>query len=351
MAILGFLVSAAYWPWLWSPAMVPKWMALSILAPGLLLYRQQPIPFTGAHLAGCGLILWAAISVLWSWVPLYSLGALWVAVILPSVAFCLGSQQQSLRPLFIGAGVGLGASSAVAIGQLAGWIDWPTINIPSGLFLNKNFMAEAAALVLIWLIAERVWWLAVIVTPCIALADARGALLALGTGLALYLWRKPSWLIGGLLAADMVLFGMGMWTHTSATTTERIAIWQDSLDSLGFIGTGIGSYGFMPHPLNPDGYSMHTHNDLLELLYELGMIGAGLAALFIWELRGPLNSARLVLVVFAVEACFAFPSHLPATMALAALAAGYAVRDRALVRDFAHERRHFGHPGLAGAGP
>jgi hypothetical protein len=351
MFALGLAVTAAYWPWLWSPAMVPKFAALSILAPALLLYRQQPIPFTRAHLAGAVLIGWAALSVIWSAVPLYSLNGLWLTVVLPAVCFCLGSQSPQLRPLFIGAGLGMAVSSAVAIGQLAGWVDWPTINIPSGLFLNKNFMAEAAALVLIWLIAERVWWLVPLVIPAIALADARGALLALGIGLALELWRRPSWLIAGLLVADMALFGMGIATHSAATTAERLDIWAESADDLGFFGTGIGSYGFMPHQVLADGRVMHAHNDALELLYELGMIGLGLAALFVWELRGALNSARLVLIVFAVEACFAFPSHLPATLAIAAVAAGHAVRNRALVRAVFARRRNFSNARLAGAGP
>jgi O-antigen ligase len=287
---------------------------------------------------------------LWSWVPLYSIGALWQIAFLPAICFCLGSQNHSLRPLFIGAGLGMACSAAVAVLQLAGWIHWPTINVPSGLFLNKNFMAEAAALVLIWLIVERVWWLAALVAPALALADARGALLALGVGLALQSWRRPSWLMGGLLVAEMVLFGYGMATHSAATTVERLDIWQESVDNLGFFGTGIGSYGFMPHQLHADGFSMHAHNDYLELVYELGLIGLGLWVLFMRELWGPLNSVRLVLIVFAVEACFAFPSHLPATMALAALAAGYAVRDGVVVRRVATHRRNFGNPGVAGAG-
>jgi hypothetical protein len=348
---LGLAVTSAYWPWLWSPAMSPKWIALSVLSCGLLLYRNERIPFTAGHLVGAALLGWAALSVTWSQVPLYSLNGFWQAAILPAVCFCLGSQSPSLRPLFLGAGLGVAASSAVAIGQLVGWIDWQTINIPSGLFLNKNFMAEAVALVLIWLIAEQVWWLAVPVMPAIALADARGALLALGVGLALELWRRPSWLIGGLLVADMVLFGAGMATHSSATTTERLDIWANASDGIDVFGSGIGSYGFVSGQILTDGHPMHAHNDYLELVYELGVIGAALATLFAWELWGPLNSARLVLVVFAVEACFAFPAHLPATMAIAALAAGHAVRDRVVVRRLATHRRNFGNPGLAGAGP
>ncbi len=347
---LGLAVASVYWPWLWSPAMAPKWITLSVLASALLLYRSEPIPFTRAHLAGSALLGWAVLSVAWSPVPLYSLNGLWQTVVLPAVCFCLGSQSSNLRPLFIGAGLGMVASSAVAIAQLAGWVDWPTINIPSGLFLNKNFMAEAAALVLIWLIAERVWWLAVPVMPAIALAGARGALLALGVGLALELWRRPSWLIGGLMVADMALFGAGMVHHTTASTTERMDIWANASNGIGVFGSGIGSYGFTSGQLLADGHPMHAHNDYLELVYELGMVGLGLAAVFAWQLRGPLTSARLVLIVFAVEACFAFPAHLPVTVALAALAAGHAVRDRVMVRRVAARRRNFGNPGLAGAG-
>ena len=256
---------------------------------------NEPIPLTRAHLLGCVLIGWAVLSVLWAPQPLYSLNGLWQVVILPAICFCLGSQNRSLRPLFIGAGIGLAVSSAISIGQLAGWIDWPSINTPSGLFLNKNFMAEAAALVLIWLIAERVWWLVVLVAPCVVLAGARGALLALAIGLGLLTARRLSRLTLGLLAAVAGLFIIGLWGPDPvdwpfATLGERWSIWVDTVHGIGLLGSGIGSYGFMPHPMQPDGTLMHAHNDYLELVYELGAIGAILGALFAWELRGPLNS-------------------------------------------------------------
>jgi hypothetical protein len=331
--------------------MSPKWAALSCLAPALLLWRDRPFPFTRAHLFGGILILWAALSVAWSEAPLYSLNGLWQTVTLPAVCFCLGSQTPQLRPLFIGAGLGMVVSSAVSVGQLAGWVDWQTINIPSGLFLNKNFMAEAAALVLIWLVAERVWWLVLLVIPAIALTDARGALLALGMGLLLLFLRRPSLPVGGLLAGTVGLFVHAMLTHGPATMAERVDIWGDAADGITVIGNGIGSFGAGAHKLQPDGIPLHAHNEALELVWDLGLVGLGLAVLFVRELFGPLNSTRLVLVAAAVEACFAFPLHLPVTLALAAVAAGHAVRDRAVVRDGTYRRRNFGNPGLAGAGP
>ena len=76
---------------------------------------------------------------------------------------------------------------------------------------------------------------------------------------------------------------------------------------------------------------MHAHNDYLELVYDLGLIGLAWLPCSLRPVRtaqfGPVGPGRI-----AVEACFAFPSHLPATLAIAALAAGHAVRDRAVVR-------------------
>ena len=348
MFALGLLVSASYWPVVFSPAMTPKWVALSVLAPALLLYRQEPIHWTRAHIAGLGLVLWAALAVLWSVAPLDSFNGLWLTAVLPAICFCLGSQTASLRPLFMGLSLGMAVSSAVAIGQVAGWLTLPELAGPSGLFLNRNFMAEAAVLVLVWLIAERVWWLVVPVMPAVALTEARGALLALGACLAVMLWKTRSPAIGCLLAATVALFCHAVLNHGSASMVERADIWSDAgsgiVASRGTLlfGHGIGTFGSVHHPEHADGVAQHAHNDILELVWDLGLVGLGLGALFVRQLFGPLNSSRLVLVAVAVEALFAFPLQLPVTLAVAALAAGHAVRDRAVVRHFARSGRNLG---------
>ena len=97
--------------------------------------------------------------------PLYSLNGLWLTAILPAICFCLGSQTPQPAAPFYWRRLRHGCVQRRG-NRPTGRLDrLPTINIPSGLFINKNFMAEAAALVLIWLIAERVWWLAVLVAP------------------------------------------------------------------------------------------------------------------------------------------------------------------------------------------
>lgn len=347
---LGLFATAAYWPGIYSPAMSPKWIALSILAPTLLLYRNRPVPFTGAHLAGCALILWAAITVLWSPAQLDSLNALWQVAGIGGMCFVLGSQTPNLRPFFIAAAIGMAASGVVSVGQLTGWLDFPTVTVPSGLFLNRIPMGEAAALVLIWLIAERMWWWVVATAPAFILADARGATLGLLAGLVALLWHRPSWLIAGLVVADAALLAHGVYSHPTATMVERGDIWVETAGGWSFLGNGFGAFGGVPHAIQLDNTTpQHAHNDALELLWETGVVGLCLAAWFMRELLGPLNASRLLVIAFIVEGCFGFPLYLPTTLCLAALAAGYAVRDRALVRDVARSGRNFGHAGIAGA--
>ncbi len=347
---LGLLTTAAYWPGVFSPAMTPRWIALSLIAPALLLYRQQPVAVTRAHIAGLAFILWAALTTFWSAAPLDTLNALWQVAILGAIGFLLGSQTPSLRPFFIAAAIGMGVSGVVSVAQLAGWIDMPAINVPSGLFVNRIPMGEAAALVLIWLIAERLWWWTLLPLPALALSGARGAMLALGIGLVAMLWRRPSWLIGCLLAAAMALLGYGLLTHPTATMVERGNIWRETASGISLIGSGFGAFGGVAHALQLDNtVPQHAHNDALELLWETGLTGFCLVLIFMRQLMGPITPSRLVLIVFIIEGCFGFPLYLPATLCVAAVAAGHAVRDRAVVRRFARIGRTVGHPGRFGA--
>src|ERR1700733_11271118 len=177
---LGLITAPSYVPGWLSPAVSPRFIALSIIAPALLLWRREPIPFTRAHLAGTTLILWAALTVLWSASPLDGIDALWQTLIIPAVCFCLGSQALTLRPLFIGMALGLAASSVLVVLEWT-WPWWqggpfPIDEVwrPAGLFVNKNSLAEAAALVAVGLVSERAWWALPLVFPSVAFTAARG---------------------------------------------------------------------------------------------------------------------------------------------------------------------------------
>jgi hypothetical protein len=278
------------------------------------------------------LVLWAALTVLWTPIRLDSIDALWQTVALPSVCFCLGSQARSLRPLFYGAAIGLGVSGAVAIVQVLGWHPLPEVASPSGLFVNRNYMAEPAALVAVWLVSEGLWWWLIPVAPAALLPMARGALLGFAAAMSV----RSRTLVGAaaILVAVLTLARPGALTGMS----ERMDIWSNTIAGLSWLGSGIGSFWAIHRELYPDGLAEHAHNDFLELASDLGAIGIALLGWLAWELRGPLDSARLVLVALAAEACFAFPTHTPLTLALGALCAGHAVRNSPVVRGFSLRR-------------
>jgi O-antigen ligase len=293
------------------------------------------------------LIALAALSVFTSPVRYDSIGALVLTVILPAVCFLLGSQAATLRPLFIGAALGIGISSIIAIAQEFGWDGLPHMSdIPTGLFVNRNYMAEAAVLVAVGLIAERQWWFVPLVLPAALLPCSRGALLAFYVAVLVMSWRRLHWAVGALLVAIPAFFVYGVLVHGTASLHERWEIWSDAIDGLQWAGTGIGSF-WTKNNLYHGQTPVHAHNDYIELLAELGPVGLVLLVAMAWNLLGTLGTGRIVLIAFAAEAVFGFPAHLPATLALGAVCAGYAARDRDLVRNFSWARRRIGAPGLS----
>jgi hypothetical protein len=329
---LGLTMALAYWPGWMSPAVSPRLALISVVAPALLLWRQEAIPFTRAHFAGCALLAWMALTVLWSVALPDSIDALWQVAILPAVCFCLGSQLSTLRPLFVGAAIGLAASSALVILQwswphvVGGAFPLPETYGPSGLFVNRNTLAETAALVAVGLAAERIWWPLPLLAPSLLLTGSRAAVLALGS--VLIQFRRTIAIVAAM-AGLFALFSIGRL----ASITERVEIWANALAGITLFGHGIGTYWAVhATEIYPDGVLEHAHNDFLELANDLGIVGAALAVWFIWELRGPLDTARLVLCALAIEALFSFPLHMPVTLALGSLCAGHAVRRRPVLR-------------------
>ena len=127
-------------------------------------------------------------------------------------------------------------------------------------------------------------------------------------------------------------------------------IWHETAGGISLLGNGFGAFGGVQHALQLDfTVPQHAHSDALELLWETGIIGFCLLLIFMRQLLGPLNASRLVLIVFVVEGCFGFPAYLPATLCLVGVAAGHAVRDRAMVRGLARSRRDLGYPRRARA--
>lgn len=311
--IAAFAVTTAYVPWFADAAGAPRWILLSLLVPSFVRARTVTLP----HVMGLLILGWAAWSLTFATVPLEGLQTLWQFALLAAV-FCTGFEMETLEPVFVGAGFGIALSGLVALGQV---IDG---HQPTGLFLNKNFMAEAALVITIGLLVYRRTGIALLCVPALLVPQSRAVLLALLVVGAIALWRhRLRWTMAimlGCIAWALALHGLDL-----RSAGERAMIWGSTIQHLTLLGHGLGSF-YIDFPSWGDfGQRFnHTHNDWLEIAYELGVIGVALfGALVVGAMRQAGGGMRYVLAGFLVIGCFGFPLYLPVTGVLAALCLGH----------------------------
>lgn len=320
-------------------ATTPRWALLSVGVWAFVLWQRATGEFSWRPaLLLLPLLGWAAVSLLWTPNLYDGIDALWKLTLLAGIVM-IGFELRDTEPLWIGAALGIGINSTVAIGQWSGIDLVPRIDgapgMAAGLFMNKNYLGEAAALVLIGLAAKRMWLWIPMVLPAVVLPQCKGALVAVGICAVVALWPRRKGLA-------LVLFGTMAWAAILFAGTDfgsdgRIVLWAAALDGLHPVGNGVGSF-YSLFPGHAPGWDflqsrpVHAHNDWLEIAYDLGIPGAMLvAAMLAGTLRmgGPW---RFVVIGFIVEACFGFPLHFPATLLLFGVACGHLVRDWAELR-------------------
>lgn len=170
-------------------------------------------------------------------------------------------------------------------------------------------------------LAERLWWVAVIVSPSILLTNSRGVLLASAVGVWLSVSRSLQW----LLAFSSLLLVIGWWwlgwpLGDLESVRQRFMLWQDALSQLSLWGNG--SYDFS----NVVNREQHLHNDWLQLIYELGIVG--LAPLVLFYLAAERGAVPFIFALLVLGS-FSFPLHSPASAWMAAFGVGYHLCRRA----------------------
>lgn len=340
MLYLAGLASALYWPGISGAATSPRWAVLAII-PWLITWQRATI----VHWIGALFVAWAGLTMAWNPAPLDGINALFLLLI-GAACFCLGDGLFDLRKIWIGAGIGIGLSSVAAIAQFFGYRGIAGLMPIHGLFVNENYMTEAAALVLVAVISERLWYLVPCVLPALLLGQGRGGILAAAAPFLIKYRRHPL-ALAAIATAIIGTVAVVTLHKDSGSMPERLQIWIGALHGVNFFGHGIGSF-WTQYPafdlrVNPPGNPETAHNEFITIAFELGVPGLILSVAFVWALvMGPLSTARMVLIAFLVEAFFAFPAHLPTTAFLGMVAAGAAVWDCYLVRNFADVRRALG---------
>ncbi len=329
----GMALMVAYWPGISGVATTARWDVAALL--GLVMFVVPSGTMTRVHWVGLVLLAWLAFTLLWS----AGAGRLDGAnelfqLILIAVAFSVAAIDCDADALIVGAALGIGVNSAVAIAQWYGWrLGDEIIDVPSGLFFNPARLAAAAALVIAGLLGiRRFAWLALLCLPALLLPHSTGAIAAVCVAAVVL---TSGWLRGALIA--LAFAGVAL-KYGSLSTDERLLIWSATITQLDWLGHGLGSFreGILAHASVYDVLKFgtrpeHPHNEWLWLAYEGGIVAVALAAAFaVWTWRAASESPyRGVLAAVFVLALVAMPLHDPATAILAALVAGHCVGEHA----------------------
>jgi O-antigen ligase len=315
----------------------PKWcfFALGALCAGLAssarLVRATNPSVDGVDAATCAVVLYAAMSLAWSPDP----GAGALALLYISAAAVLFAALRRIDPRTLAllvAGSGM-LAAAVVLARIVAKVE------EFGGFGNRNVVAEFLLFILpscaVWWhdAGKRFRWLAPLVAapvlvylfggfnPCKEVfvgAAVSGSYVAL---LMLRRQGRKRWLIASEVALLLVVIGAVAegWrkVDTSASLQHRVELWVNTF----FIwwdrplwGRGLGSFDYVyptfmaayrhafPH-LDPTtvpqmlSYAGAAHNEPLQLLTELGLIGFVLMAIVIvlvWRRQPPLGARSIV---------------------------------------------------------
>jgi hypothetical protein len=281
-----------------------------------------------------------ALTALWSPTFYDTAGAMWRLAVMAMFYFI--GREHDLKPAFLGFGVGM--LIAYAIG--------PPMEMMSalwaGLFApNSNSLGEAAALGAVGTLALPLGWL--LTVPLLAivyLADCRAAMLALGCAGVFWLWGKNKWIAAVVAIAATTAFVYMLHQHWHGGEAQRIVIYLDTLRQWNIFGHGVGSY----YGLFPRGAVLfdtlasrpqHAHSELLQALFEGGIVGAllltWLAVALLVRAHGSVEG--LVFVTLCAIALVSFPLANPATLFLGALAAGRVADNRDSLQHISDESR------------
>lgn len=237
-------------------------------------------------------------------------------LILAAGAFLWGSAAAvgAYRALAWGIGLGMIPNAILAALQALGIAPWLVGDVaffpatlitslthaPSGLFMNGNYFAEAAAISLAFIIAAPVSALpkaggATLCGLCVLAGGSRGADIAMAAMLAIAILRDgrlmlARWIAGlGMIGAVIYVY---FHLADPYALAPRYAMWMNTAASWTWMGHGTGSYmvgyatirdAYMPSPASVFGFVIRpqsAHNDLLTILFEDGAIGVMLFVAF-----------------------------------------------------------------------
>lgn len=324
------MVPVLFWNYLPESSNALKWILLSAALPFFLKGG-----WSRGHTIGAAFLVWCCLSLFWA--PTHdAIYRLWQFTIL-ALAFYVGTglERAQFRYCVIAFGAGVVVSVPLMFAQMFGF-DWVNQTVPpAGLFMNKNYLAEACLIAAVGLVCLRHWLCAPLFAG-VVLPASTGVFLACATVLA----RRFHRYYKVLIVAGLVLGAIAFY-RMQDSEAARISLWANSMASVTFQGQGIGSF-WVTYPQYHDavmetdpqiyrpGFRPRTaHNDALTVLAETGVPGLVLVGCFFGFVLTRRRStyeqqaAHYMVVAFLACGLVAFPLYVPSTAFIAFLAAGY----------------------------
>lgn len=327
LGFLAFLVSIAYLPGITSAAVAPRWWAIVVGAPLVLLFVERIRPELG-HALGLLFFAAAALSIFWSVSPIDTANFLFLLAGLGAV-FCAAAEEQSLEPVWLGLGAGAAVNTVIALAELYIPAARSECGCAAGLFLQQDFMGAFCAIALIALVLgiERKRWVAGAMIAAaglgLCLSHSRGAILSAAGALFLAgawrltpRYRNATIAAGILFAAGFVAFDAMVVHSRTQTILTRLVEWDYVINNMHWLGWGFGTLGSV--------FTFeHAENEFVELAFDLGLLSLIFWAFVAQALtRVKANVSSFVLVGLILDGLTSFPLHNPATAFVAAVALG-----------------------------
>lgn len=329
VGVWAFLVSIAFIPTIMSSAILGRWAVIAMGVP-LVAPLRWDIPQWLKVSIVVGLS-WAAASVFISPDRLDSLLQLFFLVLLLGVVGA-ASQQPSLESAMGAMCWGVGVSVILCFLGIDGdpVVAQGTTGY-AGLFYNCEVLCEFAAPLAVWAMVQQRWTLVAICITPILMNNSRISYAMVIVGAVLAFWpRAWRWRVAILTIAAAggggLLFFMTL-ADRFGSAVYRVLIWLVAAMAITPAGHGIGWYR-ITHPMEE-----FAHSDVIQAFAELGIGALFFAPIVLVGLRNTEDRAEhAAFVVICIELVVSFPLHVPGAAFMAALLAGYLVRNRRVVR-------------------
>ncbi len=318
IALLGFGVAITFWPGLMSAAVVPRWCLIALGLPLVSWLDPRCLgPVTLALLIAY--VGYAGVSLLWAPDPMAGSNDLFRVLIFAGCVLA-GANVEDPTMFMRAMGWGVTLSSVLIVMQSAGWSGIAQATPPAGLFYNRDFAAELAAVFFVWAVFSRDIPLAVMLAIPLAVCGSRIALACAALG---FVSARPRWAVLPVMIMGATVVSLTLWHPEKLTTLmARMDIWEFTLFGVTPFGEGLGGFA-VAQPVWE-----YAHSDLLQSFYELGIGALPLLAIMVLALRAVDLPIRAAMACLVGEYATAFPLHLPATALVAGVLVGHLARKR-----------------------